>query len=100
MITKSHEQHKAKLTKIEKMALKLVSYVGTMEFFIACVVLAIMPFIIPSSMPVVQYVSSGFLQLVLLPLILFGQNVQSRLEDIKSENMYLLTKEIWKKENS
>ena len=39
-------------------------------------------------MPVVQYVSSGYLQLIFLPLIMVGQNLQGRHAEIRAEHDY------------
>jgi uncharacterized membrane protein len=36
----------------------------------------------------VQYISSGYLQLILLPLILVGQNLASRHSELRSEHDY------------
>lgn len=50
--------------------------VGTIWFFIFCVVLVAVPVILPQTLSVLQYISSSVLQLLLLPLIMIGQNQQ------------------------
>ena len=52
-----------------------VGIVGTMGFFYACVILVTVPLLLPSTMPVVQYISSGYLQLILLPLLMVGAGI-------------------------
>jgi uncharacterized membrane protein len=66
----------------------IVSKVGTMPFFYFCVALSIVPFAFPITTPYVQYVSSSFLQLVLLPLIMIAQNRQEHINKAKSQREY------------
>lgn len=85
MASNANQIHEQKLTRIEKAALFVVERVGTIGFFLFCVALATLPLIIPSLMPTVQYISSGYLQLILLPLILLGQNLQGRHAEARAE---------------
>jgi uncharacterized membrane protein len=57
-----------------------------MWFVLACCVLVIIPLVISSSLPIVQYISSGILQLILLPLIMVGQNLQGRYTEIRAQH--------------
>lgn len=82
----SYQVHKNSLSPLDKFALFMTDKVGTMGFFLACVVLVTIPLVFSSIMPVVQYISSGYLQLILLPLILVGQNLQSRYTEIRAEH--------------
>lgn len=72
----------------ERFADFIVSKVGTMPFFYLCIVLAMSPLLYPQSTTIVQYVSSSFLQLVLLPLIMIAQNRQDKNNQIKAEREY------------
>ena len=56
-----------------------------MGFFFFCVVLTLTPFAFKDLMPFVQFISSAFLQLVLLPIIMIGQNIQSKDQDRKAK---------------
>jgi len=87
-IQNTNEVHKSRLTKTEKIALFITNKIGTMGFFYACVCLALTPLVFHPSLPVIQYVSSGFLQLVLLPLIMIGQNLQGRHAELRAEHDY------------
>ena len=69
----------------DKIALWITNKVGTFGFFIFTICLTVIPFIIPGLMPAVQFISSAFLQLVLLPLIMIGQNLQSDHAEARSE---------------
>ena len=61
--------------------------VGTMGFFWFCLMLSLFPILVPRVMTTVQFVSSGILQLCLLPLIMVGQNLQGRMaEDAREKN--------------
>ena len=61
----------------EKLAVTVTLLVGTMAFFYLCNVLVIIPLLIPAALPTVQFISSGWLQLILLPVLLIGQNILS-----------------------
>jgi uncharacterized membrane protein len=87
-IVNANEIHKSRLSKADKIALFITGKIGTMGFFYLCVILATIPIFFRPAMPVVQYISSGFLQLVLLPLILIGQNLQGRHAELRAENDY------------
>lgn len=83
-------EHKESLKPLERFAVWMTRRVGTMGFFFACAIMVTIPLIGPfkSAMPVIQYISSGYLQLILLPLIMVGQNLQSRASDLRSQNDY------------
>ncbi len=76
------------LSFTDKIALKATSIVGTMGFFFFCIVMVTIPLIFKETMPVVQYISSGYLQLIFLPLIMVGQNLQSKHSELRAENDY------------
>jgi uncharacterized membrane protein len=84
----ANELHKNRLSKTDKIALFITSRVGSMGFFYFCLALVCLPLIFASTMPAVQYFSSGFLQLTLLPLILIGQNLQSRHSELRAQHDY------------
>ncbi|HET7099074.1 MAG TPA: DUF1003 domain-containing protein [Patescibacteria group bacterium] len=87
-IQNTNEVHKNHLTKTDKIALFITSKIGKMGFFYFCVILVTIPLVIPSTMPLVQYISSGYLQLILLPLILIGQNLQGRHAELRAQHDY------------
>ena len=59
----------------EWLAVKLSDYFSTMACFYAFCVLSLFPLIYPQSLAVVQFVSSGVLQLVALPLLAVAAKV-------------------------
>ena len=66
-----------KFNEINKqIALFGVSKIGSMGFFYFCIILVTIPLFLPKTELVVQYISSGFLQLIFLPLIMVGQKLQ------------------------
>lgn len=69
--------HRSKMSRATKVAVWIVGVVGTFQFFAGCVVLTFVPTLFHQTLFVVQFVSSAFLQLVLLPLILIAGNVQA-----------------------
>jgi len=85
-------EQKEKLSKTDKIALWVINKVGTFGFAVFCICLTLTPFLIPSLMPAVQFISSAFLQLVLLPLIMIGQNLQSAHAEARAEADYEINK--------
>ena len=75
----------------ERFALAITSRVSTMWCAYLFTVLAL--FALPSAIKqgtyfIVVWLSSSFLQLVLLPIILVGQNIQAAAADKRSEDTY------------
>ena len=87
-IANTNEIHRSRLSKTDKVALFITRKVGTMSFFYFCLALVTLPLFFSSTMPVIQYMSSGYLQLILLPLILVGQNLQSRHSELRAQHDY------------
>ena len=85
MIKHYHKEHKDKLTKSEKVGLYIVSKTWTLQCVCLFFIMVTIPLIRPNTMQVVQYVSSWYLQLILLPLIILGQNAQNKLEETKAD---------------
>lgn len=87
-IQNTNEVHKSRLTKTDKLALFITNRVGTMGFFYFCLILVTVPLVFNPALPVVQYISSGYLQLILLPLIMVGQNLQGRHSELRAQHDY------------
>jgi uncharacterized membrane protein len=87
-IENPNELHEQSLTLTDRIALQTMNVVGTMGFFYACLAMVTLPLLVPPTMPVLQYISGGKLQLLLLPLIMVGQNLQTRHAEIRAENDY------------
>ena len=66
----------------------IVSKVGTMFCVYLFIIMVTIPLIFPQTMSVVQYISSGYLQLILLPLIMVSQNRDNKVRDMKAEREY------------
>ena len=75
-----------------KVGLKITLVVGTMwaAYAFALIALLSLPSTISSGslFEIVVWISSSFLQLVLLPIIIVGQNIQARAADKRSEATY------------
>jgi hypothetical protein len=74
-----------------KFGLKITAVVGTMWAAYLFTVLAL--FALPDAIAqgtyfVVVWLSSSFLQLVLLPIIIVGQNIQARASDTRADETY------------
>ncbi len=83
-----NHEHKESLRKHEKVMLSIAGGVGTATFFVFCVLLTFTPLVFPSTLAVVQFISSAFLQLVLLPVILIAGNLQARHDQIRADADY------------
>lgn len=83
------------------LAVKITEAVGTMAcaWIFAAIALVSLPAAIESGSPVliVQWVSTTFIQLVLLSIIMVGQRVQSVAADQRADATYLDTEEILKR---
>ena len=84
--------HREKLTKAEKIAHFITARIGTMPFFVICNILVLLSLTVKSSISVVQFISSSWLQLILLPLIMIEQNRQSKHDELRAEHDYELDK--------
>lgn len=78
--------HRSHLSKLDTAALFVTNKIGSMGFFFACVILVTVPLIFTQAISIVQYISSGILQLILLPLIMIGQNLQGRHAEIRAQH--------------
>jgi uncharacterized membrane protein len=85
-----NHRHKDSLSFLDKIALYITTIVGTMYCAFVFAILAFVGFPFKGATPL-QYVlwtSTIFLQLVLLPIIIVGQNLQNRHAQLLAEQMY------------
>lgn len=73
----------------ERVAVWTVQKVGTMACVYVFTIWALLPILDPNLQSVVFYVSGGFLQLVLLPLIMVGNAIISRNTEIRAAQDHL-----------
>jgi len=85
-----NKEHRDSLSKTQRVALWITNHVGTIEFAIFCIIFVSIPLFWKESMSTIFYISSGYLQLVMLPLIMVGQNLQSRHSEKRAEADYEL----------
>ena len=85
-------QHKQSLSFTERLALRITSNVGTMSCagIFAGIAIVSLPAALSSMDPliIVSWVAQTFLQLVLLPIIMVGQNLQNRHAELRAEAQY------------
>lgn len=72
------------------LGLRITVIVGTMicAYVFAAIALISLPDNIHSTQNLILWISSSFLQLVLLPIIIVGQNIQARAADKRAEQTY------------
>ena len=80
--------HKESLSWDEKIMIGITGIVGSSLFVLFCILLSFTPFVFPSTLNLVQFISSGFLQLILLPIVLISGNLQSRHSELRAEADY------------
>jgi hypothetical protein len=70
--------------------LRITLLVGTMwaAYVFACIALISLPDNIHSTQLLILWISSSFLQLVLLPIIIVGQNIQARASDARAAKTF------------
>ena len=70
--------------------LKITVLVGTMwcAYLFACIALISLPDNVQSTQLLILWISSSFLQLVLLPIIIVGQNIQARASDARAAKTF------------
>lgn len=73
-----------------KVGLRITVIVGTMwaAYIFAAIALISLPDNVHSTQLLILWISSSFLQLVLLPVIIVGQNIQARAADSRAEATY------------
>lgn len=91
-----NESHREQLSFNEKIALKITVVVGSMycAYIFAIIAFAGFPFKGGTPLEYVLWLSSEFLQLVLLPIIIVGQNVQSKHASLMAEQQFELVQKI------
>jgi hypothetical protein len=92
VIHNANINHKEALTFTQKVASFITDKVGTFSCFVFFAILACLslPAIIQANSVIlwIQWITQSFLQLVLLPLIMIGQNLQSKHSEHIAEATY------------
>lgn len=72
------------------LGLRITIVVGTMwaAYVFACIALISLPSNVHRLQDLILWISSSFLQLVLLPIIIVGQNIQAKAADKRAEDTY------------
>lgn len=93
-----NKQHKNSLSFSERIANWITNKVGTM---VCAGLFALLAFIsLPSVLSshntiiIISWVTQAFLQLVLLPVIIVGQNIQNKHSELRADATYELAKKI------
>jgi uncharacterized membrane protein len=86
-----NQEHKQSLTVLDKAALFITKIVGTMWCAIAFTVLALVS--LPDAIhggkaTTISWIAQTFLQLVLLSIIMVGQNLQSKHSELRADADY------------
>ncbi len=96
MIKNVNQEHKSKLSKLDKMAIWITDHVGTMGFFIIIFVWTLIWLSFNTLAPanyrfdpypafVLWLFMSNMIQIFLMPLIMIGQNLQSAHAEARAE---------------
>lgn len=94
--TNVNEQHKKSLNAQERLALKITTLVGSMwcAYLFTIIALISLPGVLGTHnvVNIVSWVAQTFLQLVLLSIIMVGQNLQSRHSELLAEEDFRINK--------
>jgi uncharacterized membrane protein len=91
MIRNVNKEHKEKLGILDKVAIYITRMVGTMWCAIVFAILALvsLPEALSNGMATtISWIAQTFLQLVLLSIIMVGQNLQSRHSELRADADY------------
>jgi len=91
MVRNVNKIHKESFTLLDKVAVFITNIVGTMWCAMAFTVLALisLPAAISGGVPTtISWIAQTFLQLVLLSIIMVGQNLQSRHSELRADADY------------
>ena len=91
MVRNVNKEHRESLTALDKAAIFITKIVGTMWCAIAFTILALISFpaAIHGGVPTtISWIAQTFLQLVLLSIIMVGQNLQSRHSELRADADY------------
>ena len=91
MIRNVNKEHKDKLKALDKIAIFITKIVGTMWCAIAFTILALISLpeaINNGTATTISWIAQTFLQLVLLSIIMVGQNLQSRHSELRADADY------------
>ena len=86
-----NKEHKDSLGALDKVAIFITKIVGTMWCAIAFTILALISFpqaIHGGTSTTISWIAQTFLQLVLLSIIMVGQNLQSRHSELRADADY------------
>lgn len=91
MVINVNKQHKEKLSLLDKVALSITKMVGTMWCAIIFTIIALIG--LPEALSngtgeTITWIVQTFLQLVLLSVILAGQNLQNRHSELRADADY------------
>lgn len=86
-----NKEHRERMSKLDKVAIFITKIVGTMWCAIAFTILALISLpqaIQNGTATTISWIAQTFLQLVLLSIIMVGQNLQSRHSELRADADY------------
>ena len=91
MVRNVNKEHRERLTILDKVAIVITKIVGTMWCAIAFTILALIS--LPEALhngtaTTISWIAQTFLQLVLLSIIMVGQNLQNRHSELRADADY------------
>ena len=87
-----NDVHRERMGIQDRIALGVVGVVGTMYFAYFCLAMVLFPSLVPASRDLIFFISSAVMQLVFLPIIIVGQNLQSQHAELRAEEDFLINK--------
>jgi len=96
----ANERHRQSMSLLDRIGLKITNLVGTMicAIIFACLSLISLPAAIHSHnlITIVAWIAQTFLQLVLLPIIMVGQNIQNQHSGVVADEQFKTTQTTYK----
>ena len=91
MVRNVNKEHKENLTVLDKVAIFITKIVGTMWcaiFFTLIALISLPEALHGGTATIISWIAQTFLQLVLLSIIMVGQNLQSRHSELRADADY------------
>lgn len=91
MIRNINKEHKESLNFLDKVAISITGFVGTMYcaiFFTLIALISLPDAIHGGTATTVSWIAQTFLQLVLLSIIMVGQNLQTKHSELRADADY------------
>ena len=80
-----NDVHSDRMSTQDRIGLMCANGISSMNFFWVCNALCALPLLCPSTLAVVQFISSGWWQLIFLPILAVQNRLQAQKDSIRAD---------------